>query len=858
MTSSFRRLVLGLLVVACPALESFAQCGLEATAGDPLAYVQGQVKAVTNWDPDGAGPLPVHLVAVGAFDVGFQRDQGVALWNGTTWTTVNTPFASAIVCTVWNGRLVVAAGDGAFGLSNRSWSYDGALWSLLGSVYLLGPVVPGGANAMTVWNGELVVVGNFTGVDPPVGAPVAANQVAKWNGTAWSALGAGPTLPPTALSMLSTSVVVFNNVLWVGLQYSALGSPLPLVTGGIQVWNGSSWVTAATCDGAVQALATRIGTALTNSFVFAGGAFTSINSVPAQFAACYSPSSNSWTALGAPPSFGIVSSVQQLFVRAVGLNSYELAASFVTTTADKAWVWTGIAWSALPVLSDDAGSVGRASLGFFGGRYIAGIECFGIEPRRGLRAYDEALAKWPPLCGNGIGGIVEAVCHDGQALVIGGDFTTISGASVNRIARGSAHNWQPLGPGFGDGHVSAVVRLPNGDFVAGGSFTMLGDGTPVNGIARWNGLAWSPLGSGVDGVVRALLAMPNGDVIAGGTFTTAGAQAASRVARWNGTTWSPLGAGCFGTVDALVRTANGDVIAGGLFLAAGGQPANHVARWDGSGWSPLGAGLDGDVWALQAGPSGIVAGGEFLSSNGVPTKYVARFDGASWQPFAIEPNRSVRALATLPAGEIVIGGTGFTMAGDTTCAAVWRGSSWVSLGVVGERAWALHVGAEDLAVAGDFVQVGTVIAANVMALRPTCPASVGNAAAGCPSSGGANTLAAVTLPWVDTTFRTRAVGVPANAFVLVLTSPSYVAPGVPLSLLFSQGGPGCSVLVVPDILQVVPAIGGTAANELFLPNSPSLVGTWFYQQMLPFELDAQGAWIAITATNSIEVVPGAF
>lgn len=851
MVPTLWRPVLASLAMALGAAATTAQCGLTAPAGDPLAYLQGQVAAVTNWDPDGAGPLPLHLVAAGRFDVEFSRDQGVVLWDGASWVTTNTPFSRAGKLVVWNGNLVAAAVD-ALGQASDIWSFDGTSWTLLGTLqYVLG--APGNAAAMAVYGGDLFVMGEFVRVVSATQPPLDTAKVVKWNGTTWSSLPAAP-LTAGNLDVRLLSAAVFNNVLWVGVSYVSLFGPL----GGIQVWNGATWVVVASCDGSVDTLATRIGTALTNSFVFAGGTFTAINSIPAQFAARYSPSSNSWTALGAPSSFGVASGVQQLFVRAVGLTSYELAASLVTATPAKAWVWTGTSWSALPVLVDDAAAVSRAVLGYFGGRYVAGIECFGIEPRRGLRALDPVLAKWTPLYGTGIGGIVEAVCHDGQQLVIGGDFTAISGTTVNRIARGSANNWQPLGTGFGDGHVSAVVRMPNGDLVAGGTFTVLGNSTPVNGIARWNGVAWNALGTGVNGFVRALLAMPNGDVIAGGTFTTAGGQAASRIARWSGSSWSPLGAGCSSTVDALVRTANGDVIAGGMFLSAGGQPANHVARWDGSAWSPLGAGLDGDVWALTAGPSGIVAGGEFLTSGGSPAKYVARFDGASWQPFAVEPNRSVRALATLPAGETVIGGTGFTMAGDTTCVAVWRGSSWQSAGVDGQRAWALHLGDDDLAVAGDFVQVGTVIAANVAGLRSTCPASVVNAAAGCPSSGGSNTLAAETLPWVNTTFRTRAVGVPANAFVFVLSSVSYVAPGVPLSLVFPQGVPGCNVLVAPDILQVVPAVGGAAASELFLPNSPPLLGTWFYQQMLPFEVDAQGAWIAITATNSIEVVPGAF
>ena len=52
---------------------------------------------------------------------------------------------------------------------------------------------------------------------------------------------------------------------------------------------------------------------------------------------------------------------------------------------------------------------------------------------------------------------------------------------------------------------------------------------PAKYIAKWNGTAWSALGTGVNGFVYAL-AVAGTDVYAGGFFTTAGGAPAAQAA----------------------------------------------------------------------------------------------------------------------------------------------------------------------------------------------------------------------------------------------------------------------------------------------------------------------------------------
>jgi hypothetical protein len=96
-------------------------------------------------------------------------------------------------------------------------------------------------------------------------------------------------------------------------------------------------------------------------------------------------------------------------------------------------------------------------------------------------------------------------------------------------------------PGFGtpgvDGGVSALTVFDDGTgpaLYAGGEFTTAG-GVPAHGIARWDGTAWSSLGSGMNDWVRALTVFDDGTgpaLYAGGNFTTAGGGGAGRIAKW--------------------------------------------------------------------------------------------------------------------------------------------------------------------------------------------------------------------------------------------------------------------------------------------------------------------------------------
>jgi len=165
---------------------------------------------------------------------------------------------------------------------------------------------------------------------------------------------------------------------------------------------------------------------------------------------------------------------------------------------------------------------------------LAGYSRAQAQCPAGWQPFDPSISPYPGVTGDVFNTAVYASTYwdpDGPGpltlrLIIGGFFAVAGNVQANSIAAydPGTGQWSPLGTGVANGYfttVHALTTLPNGDLIAAGDFTTAG-GVPANNIARWNGSAWSRLGTGIDSFVYALATLPNGDLIAGGSFSTAG------------------------------------------------------------------------------------------------------------------------------------------------------------------------------------------------------------------------------------------------------------------------------------------------------------------------------------------------
>jgi uncharacterized delta-60 repeat protein len=132
-------------------------------------------------------------------------------------------------------------------------------------------------------------------------------------------------------------------------------------------------------------------------------------------------------------------------------------------------------------------------------------------------------------------------------ILLGGDFTSINGTNINRIARlhsnGSLDDSFLPVAGVVGGPVYHVLRQANGKILIGGGFDHV-DGVPLNRLARLADdgsldAEFKP-GTGANDMVLSLALQPDGRVLAGGLFATYDGTSVGMVARVYGDPAYPL------------------------------------------------------------------------------------------------------------------------------------------------------------------------------------------------------------------------------------------------------------------------------------------------------------------------------
>jgi len=214
----------------------------------------------------------------------------VARWNGKAWETLGTGLpGSFYVYTLAvapngdlyaGGHITLEANKGSFALVVR---WNGSAWSRVGGFADSGTRCQGAGNPSEVYaltaapTGELYVGGIFSAVD---GVP--AHNLARWDGTAWHAVGDSSTL--NLGCQVHALALAPNGDLYVGGEFEN-SSPIP--THNLARWDGRTWhAVGPGFNGPVLALACASGNRL-----IVGGSFTTFgnNSVAASHFAVLDP-----------------------------------------------------------------------------------------------------------------------------------------------------------------------------------------------------------------------------------------------------------------------------------------------------------------------------------------------------------------------------------------------------------------------------------------------------------------------------------------------------------------------------------------------------------------------------------------
>lgn len=627
------------------ALAKWNGCSLTSPGGtDDAVTGTWTVEDYVVWN--NAGTLE-HYVC-GGLELS-STSEPILKWNGTSWDAIagDAGMTEVNAMAVYNGDLYIA-GIGSGSNTHLRKTSNGSTWSDVGSFNDASVTL----RALHVHDGSLYIGGDFNLCETAT-----FNSVARWNGSAYSALDLGVllNLGPAQGSVWSfaTHDDGSGEELYVGGEFNYAGDGADqITTKNVAAWTGSAWRDlnggkAGGASEAIEALASY--DSGSGSKLYAGGN------------------------MGGP------------------------------------FVWDGANWHDLPGgLTSIAGTFQIFAMELFeddlliGGEFDERAANEPDEQAKRVAKYDTTASDWIAL-DNGLNNDCHglAVGVDSRLYAVGA-FTQASGVSASRVAAwdDNAKSWAAVGLGVNGLAWAAVMDTANDELFVGGEFTTAG-GQPANRIARWTGTSWHPLRGGVTGGNVLGLYYIAGNLHVVGTFTSANGTTTTGWATWvpSSAAWSvernpqiSSGAGPW-RVNAAVRyNDNGDTLTfvGGYFDdIEAGTTAYNMARLDDTGratvWDNAHGGVNGEVHALCVYDSGggdeLYVCGEFTKADpggvNLTVANIAMWDGTAWNalPTSGDPDPPLRAMWVYDSG----GGDELYVAGKDEVRK-YNGTTWSQVG----------------------------------------------------------------------------------------------------------------------------------------------------------------------------------
>ena len=349
--------------------------------------------------------------------------------------------------------------------------WTGAAWNALGSIPMDAEV-----NALAVAGTSLYAGGGFA----DAGDLATADYIARWDGSQWLALGATPMTGTTPV-VAALAYDGATGKLWVGGDFLDAGGVAN--ADNLAVWNGSAWSapTGTPLNGPIYALA------VTGTNVYVGGNFTNAGGLAdADFLARWDGSQ--WLALGATPLAGPVRALAVSGTDVYVGGSFADAGGLANADNVARWDSAGGAWNALGAgVNGEVRAV--AGLGasdvFVGGSFTAAGD--NTLAQRVARWNGVGWMALNPTANN----TVAALAVTGQQVYVGGRFTDAGGlTAADRIALWTALATNPANtaPAAVDDAVSlyednakSIAVLGNDSDPDGDGLNLIGFSSPVSG-----------------------------------------------------------------------------------------------------------------------------------------------------------------------------------------------------------------------------------------------------------------------------------------------------------------------------------------------------------------------------------------
>ncbi|MBN4076548.1 hypothetical protein JYT16_02400, partial [Gemmatimonas aurantiaca] len=211
---------------------SIVHNGKLVVAGEFSQVGTEQVDNSVQWDGESWIPFSADLPGAG-HDIKFAKYHGdliasvrgskVVRWNGSSWEDLAEDIFGNSHAVAVDGDNIYVGGEmydpeSVTGPRRGVVVWDGAGWAAVGGTF------EGSVLGMAIYNGELIVGGNFTQAD---GTPV--NYVARWDGDSWEPMGSGAPDQVNVVSVEMGKLTIAGG--------ASFGYP-----GFVSQWDGTQWI----------------------------------------------------------------------------------------------------------------------------------------------------------------------------------------------------------------------------------------------------------------------------------------------------------------------------------------------------------------------------------------------------------------------------------------------------------------------------------------------------------------------------------------------------------------------------------------------------------------------------------------
>lgn len=531
------------------------------------------------------------------------------------------------------------------------------------------------------------------------------NQVGKWTGEEWVPLGTGVSrsgLPARVNAIVSNS----SGDIFIGGRFDTAGT---VEATSLARWNGINWDRPWDDLGNTQPIGVSVhDLEVVGDSLYVAGNFSHAGSIPVGNIAILD--SNLWTGIGGSFVLDPVESITLSpagVLYTTGLNSDGTAfASYDGTT----WTAHGEVDEFRAPYELEAGVDGRV--------FAGSLQIFlPSEPyaTQFLHVWDPALNQWIVLdeSSNGIDGVLFTIVPDPVIegnFYAGGNFEFAGSERAPSIAYWNGDGWDAVGDSLsGDIYSIAVDR--SDDIIAGGSFFIRDQQFPQN-LARWDGTSWEAIEGltySIPGEITVLsLAVEQDTLWVGGVFDSAGTAISPYLARWDlqQDEWLPPSGTPNGPVVSMHHYEGGLVIGGFFDEITPFGSLGYVARRDNGSWVAMDSGSTAPVQSLTSGDGSLYATGGFGGSD------IGKWTDTTWESLAVTSvGGDIQGLAVAANGRLFVGGRFSALEADGIIVeadglASFRGGTWepvadLSLGHIN----VLQVRGQDLVVGGQFLSV---------------------------------------------------------------------------------------------------------------------------------------------------------